>query len=516
MRPGVLWTLVILMGLSACGRGGAPAPVSVGGLSGYVFAGAGTDGNFSGEPLAGVLVRYESGGEVRTVTTDGNGFFAVGRTPTGPFALHVIPPLQVAAARSVYGVSLADTGLVLRFYLPLHRPVGGSPRGTGNRPLPAVTGVLLDPEGSGQPGSVPQGKTAGEPGTVGFVWWGAYRFQSAACPRCYSTVAGPDGAFEIQGFLGGQTLGRTLPFFAGNYDGVSADGLIAYYTAYAFLPAVDALSSRPADLGRVRLVPSAGILPIQYDGTTVSLATSYGPGGLVYTFVQMYTSPPADLLELAEVVNGPLRLGTVLPTQSVPVPQIPEGDSRYFVATSFVLDGRARTLPEVAATQVFRTPGQPVQVSHLRPPRILRVEGGSRPSFLWTPAPGATVHAAVVLDASYSEVWTGILGGEGNTATVPLDLRPGSYRMFVFASDALRPADLVGAARTPSLLGIQRDLGPLRTAGGDMRALGDALRLRARVTAGGHGRLFSAGTTSTPTSRAVREAVSELREFGVP
>ncbi|MDR7443093.1 MAG: hypothetical protein QN193_03400 [Armatimonadota bacterium] len=515
MRPGVLWILAILVGLSACGRGGASAPTLAGGLSGYVFAGAGTDGNFSGEPLPGILVRYESGGEVRTATTDGNGFFAVGRTPTGPFTLHVLPPLQVAAARSVYGVSLADTGLVLRVYLPLRRPVGGSPRGTGNRPLPAVTGILLNPEGSGQPGAVPPGKTPGEPGTVGFVWWGAYRFQSAACPRCYSTVAGPDGTFEIQGFLGGQMLGRTFPFFAGNYDGVSAEGSIAYYTAYAFLPAVDALSSRPTDLGRVRLVPSAGILPIRYDDTTVSLATSYGPGGVVYTFVQMYTGPAGDPLELAEVLNGPLRLGTVLPAQSVPVPQIPEAESRYFVVTSFVLDGRARTLPEVAATQVFRIPGQPLRVSHLRPPRILRVESHSRPSFFWTPSPGATVHAVVVLDTSYSEVWTGILDGEGNTATLPLDLRSGSYRVFVFASDALRPADLVAAGRMPPLLRALRDLGPLSIPGTDVRAVGEALRpLRTALAAGDRGHLLSVGTASA--SRAVREAVSEPQEFGVP
>jgi len=515
VRPGVLWILAVLVGASACGRDGASAPALVGGLSGYVFAGAGTDGNFSGESLPGVLVRYESGGEVRTVTTDENGFFAVGRTPSGPFTLHVLPPPQVAAARSVYGVHPADTGLVLRFYLPLRRPVGSSPRGTGNRPLPAVTGILLSPEGSAQPGSVPPGKTPGEPGTVGFVWWGAYRFQSAACPRCYSTVVGPDGVFEIQGYLGGQTLGRTFPFFAGNYDGVSAEGLIAYYTAYAFLPAVDALSSGPTDLGRVQLVPSEGILPIHYDGSTTALAGSYGPGGLVYTFVQMYASPEADPLDLAEVVNGPLRLGTVLPVQSVPVPQIPEAESRYFVVTSFVLDGQARTLPEVAATQVFRIPGQPLRVSHLRPPRILRVEGRSRPSFFWMPAPGATLHAAILLDASYSEVWTGILSGEGSTATLPLDLRSGSYRVFVFASDALRPADLVAAGRMPPLLRALRDLGALGVTGGDVRAIGEALRpLRTALATGDRTHLLSVGTRST--SRAIREAVSEPQEFRVP
>ncbi|MCS7173887.1 MAG: hypothetical protein N0A24_11065 [Armatimonadetes bacterium] len=513
-RRSILWTLAILIASSACG-GGASSPDLVGGLSGYVFAGIGGDGNFSGEPLPGIPVRYESGGEVVTVTTDQNGLFRTGRTPTGSFTLHVLPPPGVAAARSLYGVSATETGLMLRFYLPLRRPVGSSPRGTGNRPLSAVTGTLLDPEGSSQSGSVPPGKTPGEPGTVGFVWWGAYRFQSATCPRCYSTVAGPDGRFEIQAFLGGQMLGRTFPFFAGNYDGVSADGLIAYYTAYAFLPAVDALSSRPTDLGRVLLVPSTGALPVHYDDTTLSLAASYGPGGVIYTFVQLYTGPAGDLLELAEAANGPLPVGTALPVQSIPVPQIQEAESRYFVATSFVLDGRAQTQPEVAATQVFRIPGQPLRVGHLRPPRILRVEDRGRPSFFWTPSLGATVHAAVVLDASSSEVWTGILGGEGSAAALPLDLPPGSYRVFVFASDAARPADLAAAGRRPPLLEALRGLGSLKIPGRDVRALGDALRtLRTAWVTRDPGQLLLKG--AAPASRAVREAVSAPGGFWVP
>ncbi|MDR7563310.1 MAG: hypothetical protein QN172_05955 [Armatimonadota bacterium] len=514
VHPRVLWVLTILIGASACGRGGASLPVPVGGLSGYVFAGAGTDGNFSGEPLPGIEVRYESGGEVLTVTTDQNGFFSTGRIPAGPFALHVLPPPGMAAARSLYA-SGAEVGLQVRFYLPLRRPVGNSPRGTGNRPVAAVTGTLLDPEGSAQPGSVPPGRTPGEPGTVGFVWWGAYRFQSTACPRCYSTVAGPDGTFEIQGFLGGQTLGRTFPFFAGNYDGVSSDGLTAFYTAYAFLPAVDALSSRPTDLGQVRLVPSTGILPIHYGDTTLALAEGYGPGGVVYTFVQMSTGPAGDPLELAETANGPLPAGRILPVQPVPVPPIPEAESRYFVATSFVLDSRARGLPEISATRVFRIPGQPLRIDHLRPPRILRIEGSFRPSFFWMPSPGSTVHAVTVLDGSFSEVWTGILGGEGSTATLPLDLRPGTYRVFVFASDAAHPADLVAAGRLPPLVEVLRDLGPAGASGRDVRALGEALRpLRTTVGTGDRGQLLL--RSAALASRTAREAVSEPREFAVP
>ncbi|MDR7400501.1 MAG: carboxypeptidase-like regulatory domain-containing protein [Armatimonadota bacterium] len=499
----------------ACGQGGSLSPPSVEGLSGYVFAGFGTDGNFSGQPLAGVLVRYESAGEVATVTTDGDGFFSTRRKPAGPFAVHVLPHPGLAAARSVYGDPGTGLGLRLRFYLPLRRPVGSSPRGTGNRPVRAVTGTLVSPQGSVQPGFVRPGRTPGDPGTVGFVWWGAYRFQSATCPRCYSSVTGHDGTFEIQGLMGGQTPGRTLPFFAGNYDGVSSDGLIAHYTAYAFLPAVGALSSRPTDLGAVQLVPSTGVLPIHYDGTTAALAGSYGPGGVVYTFVQMHVAPPADFLELAEAANGPLLAGTVVPVQSVPVPPISEAESRYLFVTSFVLDARARDLPEVAATRAFRVPGQPVRVSHIQPPRILRVQSSNRPSFLWTPSPGATVHAVSVLDALFSEVWTGILGAHDSTAAVPLELQPGVYRVSVFASDALLPSDLVGSGRLPPLVEALRDMRPLPGSGRPVQAIGDVLRplLQAPAATGGRGQLVPVALTSP---RAVREAVGRPVEFRVP
>jgi len=213
-RPGFrLALLLVLTGalsLAACGGGGGGVP-SGGGLSGYVFEGEGTDGNFSGRPIAGARVRYESGSEVVTVTTDASGFFATGRVPSGPYTLHVIPPGSAqAASESVYALTLAETGPVVRFYLPLRRSAGTPSRGSGNRPTSSVVGRLRDQTGSPQPGSVPAGGSPGDPGTVGFVWWGIYRAQSSSCPRCYSTIAGSDGTFDIQSLLGGVERGGRL------------------------------------------------------------------------------------------------------------------------------------------------------------------------------------------------------------------------------------------------------------------------------------------------------------------
>ncbi len=505
--------VALVLGLAACGGGGA-VPPPAGGVGGYVFAGVGSDGNFSGRPLPGVVVRYESEGETLVLTTAADGSFWTGRMPASPFTLHVVPPPTVAAARSVCGLRVAETGTTLRFYLPTRTPAGGPHRPTGNRPLPAVVGTLVTPSGVPQAGSVPPRRTPGEPGTRGFVWWGAYRFQSVDCPRCYSTVAGQDGTFEIQGYLGGQALGRTFPFFAGNYDGVSPDRAVAHYTAYAFRPAVDVVSSGPAALGRVELVPVAGELAVHYDSATAAVAGRHGSGGVVYTYLMMAVGL-ADRLELAEAANGPSVLGTTVLTQSVPVPQVPEAPSRYFVAASFVVDTRARGLPEVAATLVSRTPGQPLRIGHLVPPAIQRVDATRRPTFTWTPSPGATLHAVTVLDARFSEVWTGVLGAHGTAAAVPFDLPPGLYRVFVFASDAQRPADLVASGDLPPLASAVVRLGPLTVGGRDVLALSDALgSLRRSLNTQDRGQLLSVRARSAPAG--VKEAVSQGQEFTVP
>lgn len=501
------------LSLVACGGGGGGV-LPGGGLSGYVFEGEGTDGNFSGRPLSGVQVRYESGSEVVTVTTDASGFFATGRNPSGPYTLHVIPPTSAqAASQSVYGMTLAETGPVVRFYLPLRRPAGGPSRWTGNSPTSSVVGILRDQTGSPQPGSVPAGGSPGDPGTVGFVWWGIYRAQSPSCPRCYSTVAASDGTFDIQSLLGGQALGRTFPFFAGNYDGLTFDGAIAFYSQYVFYPKVDALSSGPTDLGPVVMGPTAGLLPVTYDNSTATLANGYGSGGLVYTFVQMYVSITSDPLELAEAANGPFVYGSTLPAQSVPVPQIPEtAESRYFLGRSFALDANAPPTAEIALTTAFRVAGSPLRIGHLTPARSLQAGSGPRRTFAWTPGPGATVQVVVVQDASELEVWRGILRGDAATAAMPFDLSPGSYGVFVYSNDLDRPADWVtgqpSVGRRAGLEGLRRArpaMVPRQALVTSLRPLRMALR-QVRPLLG-----------KTPfANNMVREALSSLRPFSVP
>lgn len=484
--------LVAAVALAGCGAGGAVS----GGLSGRVFEGAGTDGAWSGRPVAGARVTYHGPDGTVTVTTDASGSFSVGRTPSGPFDLHVVPATSDVAAFSAYGLPGHVSARPLAIYLSLRRSAGGPPpRFGGGSATSAVTGRLLDASGNPQPGSAPTFGSVGDPGTVGFVWWGLYRAQSPGCPRCYSAVSGSDGGFDVQGVLGGERAGRTHPFFAGNYDGASDGGRVLHYTQFAYRPAVDVLRSGPTSLGNVVMAPALTALPVLYDPSAVALVNGYGAGGISYAFVQMYTSIASQPLELAEVAAGPV-VGGGLSGQSVPVPGIPESQSTYFFATAFAFDLNAPVTAEFALTTTFRVAGQPLRVGYLTPPRSVQTGTGSRRTLSWVPPVGATLQYAAVTDTALVPWWEAVLPGGASSAAAPVDLQAGSYYAYVYATDALRPEEAVtGTVRLP-----------WRTA--DWRRPGERRPLR-------RGPWTSLDRTPF-AGNMVREAYSDLVSFSVP
>ncbi|GBD29362.1 hypothetical protein HRbin32_00450 [bacterium HR32] len=491
-----MWLLACLLSaavLAGCGGGGGAVS---GGISGRVFEGAGTDGGWSGRPVAGARVTYQGPGGTVTVTTDASGSFSLAVSPTGAFDLHVVPPTGDVAAFSAYGLPAQVSARPLAIYLSLRRPAGGPPpRSGGGSAASAVTGRLLDASGNPQPGAPPDFGSVGDPGTVGFVWWGFYRAQSPGCPRCYSTLSGPDGGFDVQGIMGGERAGRTHPFFAGNYDGISDGGRVLHYTQFAYRPAVDVLRSGPTPLGDVVMRPVAASLPLLYDPSALALVNGYGAGGLSYAFVQMYTSIASQPLELAEVAAGP-AVGGGLSGQPAPVPEIPESQSTYFFATAFAFDLSAPVTAEFALTTAFRVSGQPLRVGYLTPPRSLQTGSGSRRTLSWVTPAGATLQYAAITDTALVPWWEAVLPGGTGSAAVPVDLQPGPYYAFVYATDALRPEEVVsGAVRLP-----RRSLG--------WRKPGERRPLR---------RGPWTNLDRTPfAGNMVREAYSDLVSFSVP
>lgn len=487
-----------LAGLLASGCGGGGAAPPLGGLSGYVFEGVGTEGAWSGRPVPGARVTYEGPDGTTTVTTDASGFFAVGRAPRDPFNLHVVPPTSRAAAFSAFSLPASVASRPVAVYLSLREPAGGPPpRPGGGSAASAVVGRLLDTSGNPQPGAAPPFGQVGDPGTVGFVWWGIYRAQTLGCPRCYSTVSGADGSFDVQGILGGERVGRTHPFFAGNYDGAFDGGRVAHYTQFFYRPAVDALSTGPASLGDVRMSPVTTPLPLLYDSTAAGLVNGYGPGGLSYAFVSMYTSIASQPLELAEAAAGPAA-GGGLAGQAVPVPSIPESQSTYFYATAYAFDLNAPVTAEFAVTTAFRVAGRPLRVGYLTPPRLVRTGSGARRLLTWSPPDGATLQYAAVTDASLVPWWEAVLPGGVGSAAVAVDLQPGAYYAFVYATDAVRPEEVVSRAVRWA---VRRPAG-WRTPG-RRRPVRD--------------RLVGPDLDRTPfAGNMVREAYSDLVNFSVP
>ncbi len=436
---------IALAGASGCGGAGAGA--RAGGVSGYVFEGLSPEGAFSGRPVSGATVVYRDAEGQVSVTTDGSGFFAVGRSPAGAFDLHVVAPTPRLAAFSVFGLPPSAAARPLSLYLSLREPAGGPPPRTGGGTVrSAVRGRLVDASGSPQPGAGPGFGSPGDPGTLGFVWWGRYGAQTAGCPRCYSAVSGPDGSFDVQGVLGGELAGRTHPFFAGNYDGAFDAGRVLHYTQFHYRPAVDVLDTGPADLDEVRMGPVSSTVSVLYETSASGLVSGYGSGGLSYTFVSAYVSIAGEPLQLAEAAAGP-AVGGGLGGQPVPVPQLPEGQSTYLFATALAFDVNSPVTAEFALTTTYRVSGGPVRVGYLVPPRSVRTGSGSRRILTWQPPSGATLQYAAVTDPSLVPVWEGLLGGAASSAALPVDLRPGSYYAFVWATDGFSLEEVVSGAR---------------------------------------------------------------------
>jgi len=419
---------------------GVPDPGGGTNLRGFVFEGEGTDGKFSGRPMACVTVVVEAGASRWVLQTDRYGFFDVGSTPPA-FNLHVLPPQQAgAAAVSIFDLSTASTGQVLRIYIPLRHSVGGpTPRDPGTSLTLAVSGRLLDADGNPQVGAFPPGGIPGEPGSIGFVWWGAYGTR-AGSDWVDSGITDTTGRFSLWTRLGGEVLGRTRPFFAGNYDGRSSTGDVLFFTQFTVRPAVDVLAGQITDLGTLQLSRVNQQVKLQYDAAAQALLASWGPNGLGFTFVKARLSPGAQDLELARAFNGPYQ-GTIVAEQSVPVPGIVTGSAQALYALSYAFDATVTDgTGELSITQ--SPPGfSQLLVSLLTPPRNFMWDGSRR--FTWTTLPDATLYEVNVRDDQNLPVWIGVRGAGQNWAMLPFALARGRYFAYVVASDAETPATRV-------------------------------------------------------------------------
>ncbi len=416
---------------------GLPSPGPGTTLRGFVFEGEGTDGRFSGRPVACATVIVESGTVRQVLETDAQGFFDTGLTPV-EFTLHVLPPAATqAAAVSLYDLRTTATGQVVRVYLPLRRPVGGPVRDPGSSLVPAVAGRVLDREGAPQVGAYPPGGAPGDPDSTGFVWWGVYG-GTAGGRWVDSGITDSEGRFTLWSSLGGERLGRTRPFFAGNYDGRSPGRDVLFFTQYSFQPAVDVLVGQPADLGTVRMSAVDGQLVVQYDAAAREVLASWGPNGLGFTYLLARVSVAAEDLEVARAFNGPYQ-GQLQTDQTVPVPQVAVGPSQYLHAVSFAFDATVLdNTGELAVTWARSGDGR-VVLSYLSPPRNFQWEAQAR-RFTWATSLEATLYEVNLRDPDNLPVWLGLRGAGQNAATVPFALPAGRYFAYVYANDAETPA----------------------------------------------------------------------------
>ncbi len=442
---------------------GVPDPGGGTNLRGFVFEGEGTDGKFSGRPMACVTVIVEAGASRWVLQTDRYGFFDVGSTPVA-FNLHVLPPSEAsAAAVSIFDLTTASTGQVLRVYLPLRRSVGGpTPRDPGTSLTLAVRGRLLDAQGNPQVGAFPPGGVPGEPGSIGFVWWGAYGTR-AGSDWVDSGITDTTGRFSLWTGLGGEVLGRTRPFFAGNYDGRSPAGDLLFFTQFTFRPAVDVLAGQVTDLGTLQLSRVDQQVNLLYDATAQALLASWGPNGLGFTFVKARLSPGAQDLELARAFNGPYQ-GGIRAEQSVPVPRVVVGSAQALYALSYAFD--ATVTDGTGELSVTQTPSGSSQllISFIAPPRNFAWDGSRR--FTWTTLLNATLYEVNVRDDQNLPVWIGVRGAGQNEAALPFTLARGRYFAYVAASDSETPAaratriwstfrKLPGSRRSPYTGGVR-------------------------------------------------------------
>ncbi|MDR7400284.1 MAG: hypothetical protein QN144_13390 [Armatimonadota bacterium] len=484
-----LLSVALAVSLAACG-GSPPAagptptpcpassgPPDPGGgttLRGFVFEGAGTDGAWSGRPVACArVVVVTSSGSVE-LSTDGQGFFDVGSTPT-EFSLHVFPPQSAQAASvSVLDGRTANTGQVVRVYLPLNRPAANPGRDPGGSLQLALTGRLVDGDGNPQVGSYPAGGEPGEPGTTGFVWWGAAARRSAGS-WVDSGITDSAGRFQIWTHMGGERLGTTRPVFAGNYDGRRDGGDVLHYTAYAYLPAVDVLAGHTADVGTLTVRAPDTQVRVTYDPAAREVLAGWGPNGLGFTYVLSRPSVTADCLEFGRAFTGPFRGGIATEQQvPAPLPLASGAPGTLVLARSFAFDASVTdNTGELSYTEVTATGMPPaLTVSYLAPPRNFAWNAASR-TFTWSSLLGAGGYEVYLHDPGNRLVWVGVRGALQNSVALPFTPARGGYYAYVKATDLDAPrgwlAGQVAAGRKPAPSGVRAPVCPSQNSTGGLR-----------------------------------------------
>lgn len=457
MRRAFLLAAALVLG--ACGGFGGPSgaacptgPASPGTntLRGVVVEGVGTDGQVSGRPIGCAQVTVETENRTVVVYTDASGFFDTGLGGSFAYAIHVLPPDQAgAAALSVYDLHTADTQLQLRIALPLRKPAG-SPL-PGSQPRPAVRGRLLSSSGFPQPGFLPRGERPGSPGTLGFVWWGAYGSRTSP-PWMDSGITDDDGTFEVWTDSVARH-GASRIFFAGNYTGRSPSGDVWFFREYALIPSVSLPAEGSVDVGTIQLAPVTESLLLTYDAATRDVLRALGRNG--FSFVYVLARPPGELddLELAQAYTGPFT-GQLAVQQEVPVPPVLGGTSPFVgvFALGYAYDATIRDgTGEVSVTRSPFRDGS-ILVSYLRAPGPPAWDAQTS-SFRWTPAPGAGVHEVNLRDSAGRPVWVGVRGGSGGAARLPFPLLRLASFVYVYANDSERPAEWV-LGRTGSVTGF--------------------------------------------------------------
>ncbi|MDR5709699.1 MAG: hypothetical protein QN140_07735 [Armatimonadota bacterium] len=448
MRRAIILAVAVLT-LGACGGFGGPSgaacpsgPVPPGGntLRGVVVEGTGTDGQVSGRPIGCARVTVETAERTVVVYTDASGAFDVGLGGSFAYAIHILPPEEAgAAALSVYDLHTAETQLQLRIALPLRKP-GGSPL-PGSQPRPAVRGRLLDAAGFPQPGFFPRGEQPGSPGTLGFVWWGAYGNRTSP-PWLDSGVTNDDGGFEVWTDSVAR-YGSGRPLFAGNYTGRSPFGDVQFFREYALLPSVSLPPEGSTEVGTVRMTPVANSLLLLYDTAARDVLRALGRNGFSFVYVLARPSGELDDLELAQAYTGPF-IGQLAVQQEVPTPPVLGAGSPFVgvFALGYAYDATIRD--GTGEVSITRSPFQDgsIRISYLPAPGAPRWDSNSA-SFRWTPVPGAGSYEVNLRDSAGRPVWVGVRGAGGGEARLPFPLvRSGSF-VYVYASDAERPADWV-------------------------------------------------------------------------
>ncbi len=419
--------------------------------------GTGTDGQTSGRPVGCARVVVETANTRVVVHTDASGVFNTGLSGSFTYAIHVLPPDgSQAAALSVYDLHTQETGLRLRIALPLKKPAGAPL--PGSQPRPALRGRLLNSGGVPQPGFLPPGARAGEPGTIGFVWWGAYGNRTGS-PWVDSGVTDDRGEFELLTDSVARR-GSVRPFFAGNYTGRSPSGDLRFFAEYVLLPSVSLAPEGSVDLGTIRMTPVTESVLLLYDSEARDVLRALGRNGVSFVYVLARPAGELDDLELAQAYTGPL-VGQLAVRQEVPVPSVLSAPGAFqgLFALGYAYDAAIRDgTGELSITHSPLRDGV-LSVSYLAAPGSPSWDPRTA-SFRWSRVQGAGVYEVNLRDVQGRPLWIGVRSGEADTARLPFGLAgPGTF-VYVYANDVERPASWVTGRTGPAVTQFLRS--PIR------------------------------------------------------